>query len=54
MMIQFSKGWLGRVRVYSLGHTEGERTWLATFRHRDQAEQFVRSMGFSVEDPVKF
>jgi hypothetical protein len=30
-----------RWRVYSVGHLEGDRTWLATFRHAADAEAWI-------------
>lgn len=43
MLYELTESWTGRFKVYEIGHTEGDREWLATFRRRLDAERFVRS-----------
>lgn len=50
MLFAIVKRWW-RWHVYELGHTDGDGTWLATFRHRRHAEAFVRSFGKLPVDP---
>jgi len=43
MILTIRRTWiLRRFKVYSLGHTEGEAVWLATFRYRQHANDFIR------------
>jgi hypothetical protein len=43
MVFEVVKRWF-RYRVYSLGHTDGDRFWLASFRHREHATLFVLAL----------
>lgn len=45
MIYEIYKTWWGRWRVIEIGHTEGDRTWVATFRIEGDARRFVRALG---------
>jgi len=41
------KRWFGkfiRFKVYEIGHSEGDREWVATFRIRGDAERYTQIM----------
>lgn len=53
-MFTIAKGWF-RYRVYQLGHSIGDETWLGSFRHREHAVVFARAMAGTLpraEDPI--
>lgn len=41
--------WRRRWKVWQMGHTIGEETWLATFRHEAHARGFMARMS----DPMR-
>lgn len=47
-MIEITKTLFGRYKVWTIGHTLGDERWIATFRHREHAESFIRALGYAV------
>jgi hypothetical protein len=43
MLYEISRGWFGKWKVYALGHSIGDRTWLASFLYREDADQYCKS-----------
>jgi hypothetical protein len=57
MILGIERGWWGRWHVYELGHFEGDRFWVASFRHKQHAQAFIRVVqlgwtGHPPDDPV--
>jgi hypothetical protein len=44
MIYAIIQGWWRHWHVYSVGHFEGDRTWMATFRNREDAMIFVQAL----------
>lgn len=46
MRTEVTKGWFRRWHVYSIGHLDGDREWIATFRSEAAAVAYVDSLYF--------
>lgn len=53
MLYEITESWTGRFKVYEIGHTEGDREWIGTFRIKADAERFVRTFATVGNDANK-
>jgi len=53
-MLVLARSWWRRYRVYELDATGHGQMWLATFRFRRHAQDFIRAIQFSAmsDDPI--
>lgn len=46
MIYEVTQTWFNKWKVVEIGHTEGDETWLASFRSLVHAELFLQSLQF--------